>query len=96
MVLINFILALPKTKNGYNIVVTMTDKFTKVVKIILGKNTWTAIDWGIVMAQRLLLIKWGIPLVWLLDYNRKFLSQIWTSIFGILGVKMLYLMAYYS
>jgi hypothetical protein len=50
MVLINFILVLPKTKNRYNIVVTITDKFTKVVKIILGKDTWTAVDWGTVIA----------------------------------------------
>jgi hypothetical protein len=50
MVSINFILALPETKGGYNVAVTIMDKFTKVVKIVLGKDTWTAVDWGIVMA----------------------------------------------
>jgi hypothetical protein len=44
MVSINFILALPKTKGGYNIVVTIMDKFTKAVKIVPGKDTWIAID----------------------------------------------------
>jgi hypothetical protein len=44
MVSINFILALPKTKGRYNVVVTMMDKFTKVVKIVLGKDTWIAAD----------------------------------------------------
>jgi hypothetical protein len=44
MVSINFILALPKTKNRYNIVVTMTDKFTKVVEIVPGKDIWMAVD----------------------------------------------------
>jgi hypothetical protein len=44
MMSINFILTLPETKGGYNIVVTIMDKFTKVVKIIPGKDTWTAAD----------------------------------------------------
>jgi hypothetical protein len=44
MVSINFILALPETKNRYNVAVTITDKFTKVVEIIPGKDTWTAVD----------------------------------------------------
>jgi hypothetical protein len=71
---IDFILALPETENGYNIVVTMIDKFTKAVEIVPGKDTWTAADWGTAIAQRLLLIGWGIPMVWLLDRDRKFLS----------------------
>jgi hypothetical protein len=44
MVLINFILTLPETKNRYNTAVTITDKFTKVVEIVLGKDIWMAID----------------------------------------------------
>jgi hypothetical protein len=48
------------------------------------------------MAQRLLLIGWGIPMVWLSDRDSKFLSEMWTSIFGALGVKMLYSTAYHS
>jgi hypothetical protein len=50
MVSIDFILALPETKGGYNIVVIIMDKFTKVVKIVLGKDIWTAIDWGTAIA----------------------------------------------
>jgi hypothetical protein len=60
---INFILALPETKGGYNAVVTITDKFTKVVKIVPGKDIWIAADWGTAIAQHLLLIGWGIPMV---------------------------------
>jgi transposase InsO family protein len=93
---IDFILALPETEAGYNAAVTMTDKFTKAVEIVPGKDTWTAAEWGTAMAQRLLLIGWGIPLVWLSDRDSKFLSQMWTSIFSALGVRMLYSTAYHS
>jgi hypothetical protein len=44
MVSIDFILALPETEGGYNVAVTIMDKFTKVVEIVLGKDIWIAID----------------------------------------------------
>ena len=43
---IDFIMALPiSSPEGYNVIMTVTDKFTKRIGFIPGKDTWTAEQW---------------------------------------------------
>jgi hypothetical protein len=93
---IDFILALPVSVEGFDAALTCTDKFTKSVEIIPGKSTWSANEWGAAVANRLLLVGWGIPMVFLSDRDSKFLSEFWAAIFGDLKVKMLLAAAYHS
>jgi Integrase zinc binding domain len=40
----DFILALPKTKKGLNQIMSLTCKYTKKIRLIPGKDTWSAED----------------------------------------------------
>ena len=43
----NFIVSLPTTMNGYDAILTVTDKFSKWITLILGLTTWDAFEWAI-------------------------------------------------
>ena len=45
-VTLNFILALPESLKDFNVFFTITDKYSKRVALISGKNTWKAKDWA--------------------------------------------------
>jgi Integrase zinc binding domain len=72
---IDFILALPKSKKGFNCALSVTCKFSKRVTLIPGKNTWGAKQWANALLERLWIADWGLPKVILSDRNRKFLSE---------------------
>ena len=92
---IDFILALPKTKDGYDCVMSVTCKFSKRVTLIPGKKTWSARQWAEALLDRLYLADWGLPKVILSDRDRKFLSEFWSALFTRLGVQLLYSTAYH-
>lgn len=43
---IDFMVGLPASRRGYNKVLVLVDKATKMISMILGKDTWTASDWA--------------------------------------------------
>ncbi|KAI1000712.1 hypothetical protein K3495_g7486 [Podosphaera aphanis] len=88
---IDFILALPKTPlEGWDFVMTITDKFSKVITILPGKSNWSAEEWGTNLVSHLMLVLWGLPRAIISDRDRKFTSSIWRGIFSKLGVTMLF------
>jgi transposase InsO family protein len=92
---IDFILALPETQQGFNAVMSVTDKFSKRITLILGKDTWSAADWASALLERLWLADWGLPKVIISDRDKKFLSAFWSALFEKLGVRLLYSTAYH-
>ena len=50
---IDFVLALPVSKEGYNTLMSVTCKFSKRVILIKGKDTFTAKDWAYAFLARL-------------------------------------------
>ena len=92
---IDFILGLPKSKEGYNSIILVTYKFSKKVTLILGKKTWIAKQWAEALLNCLWLVDWGLPKVILFDQDRKFLSEFWSTLFNRLGVQLLYSTAYH-
>jgi len=76
----DFILGLPPSKKfahgeeEFNAAVTATDKFTKAVMILPGKDTYTALEWAIRFWQ-LVYPHWGLPSGIVLDQDLKFLSE---------------------
>ena len=92
---INFVLALPKSAKGYDTIISITCKFSKRISLIPSKYTFTATDWAGRLLQRLRKIDWGLPKVILLDRDRKFLSELWSALFDMLRVKLLYSTAYH-
>lgn len=92
---LDFILALPTSKEGYNALMSVTCKFSKRVTLIEGVDTWTADQWAQVFLKRLDLVDWGLPGELITDRDPKFLSKFWTALFNKMGVKLLYSTAYH-
>ena len=46
---IDFILGLPQTKEGYDCALSITDKFTKRIRVLPGISTYNAEEWPIVL-----------------------------------------------
>ena len=91
----DFILALPVTDDGMDCILSITDKFSKRVTFVVGKSTWSAAEWAVVILDRLAIADWGLPAVVISNRDRKFMSELWTTIFEKLGVKLLYSTAYH-
>ena len=93
--ILDFVLALPVSKEGYNALMSVTYKFSKRVTLIKGKDTFTAKDLVHAFLARLDLVDWGLPRELITDRDPKFLSKFWTLLFEKLGVKLLYSTAYH-
>ena len=92
---IDFVLALPMSAKGYDSLMSITCKFSRRISLNPGKNTFTAADWAGRLLRRLRKVDWGIPKVIISDRDRKFLSELWSTLFDMLGVKLLYSTAYH-
>ncbi len=93
---IDFILALPLSKpDKYNTIMSVTDKFSKAITLIPGRDTMTAEDWAIALLDRLALLNWGLPRAIISDRDRKFLASLWKGVFKQLKVDLLYSSAYH-
>ncbi|RKF71100.1 Transposon Tf2-9 polyprotein, partial [Golovinomyces cichoracearum] len=92
---IDFILALPKAKDGKNCVQSITDKFTKCVSFIQGLNNWTAFQWAEVFLKRLSIMNWGLPRAIVSDRDPKFVGQLWKAIFKQQNVKLIFSTSYH-
>lgn len=94
-VAMDFILALPTTKEGFDCAMSVTCKFSKRMTLIPGKTTWKAKDWAETLLTRLDIMDWGLPKQIISDRDRKFLSEFWKTLFSSLGVRLLYSTAYH-
>ena len=93
----DFVLALPQSPppDSFDSVMSVTDKFSKRIALIPGKTTHTAEQWARLLLERLDLADWGLPKAIISDRDRKFVSEIWTTIFKEKGVQLLYSTAYH-
>ena len=87
---LDFVLALPLSKQGFNAIMLVTCKFSKRVTPIEGADTWSTDQWAQAFLKRLDLINWGLPGELITDRDPKFLSKFWAELFARLGVKLLY------
>ena len=76
MISIDFVLALPTTKDGLNSILSIMNKFSKRIILIFRKAMNTASDWVNLMLNCLKLINWGLSKVILSDQDPKFLSEL--------------------
>ena len=93
---IDFVVSLPSSlPDGFDSVMSITDKFTKRDAFIPGKTTYNAEKWAHLLLERLELADWGISKAIISDRDRKFVSEVWTAIFKKKGVELLYSTAYH-
>ncbi len=88
IMVINFILALPEDQ-GFNILIIITNKFSKRVILVFGRDT----DLAEVQTKKIL-DRWqtegqGILKTFILDRDSKFISEFQREVFKLLGVKFL-------
>ncbi len=94
---INFILALSLLKpDKYNIIMLVTNKFSKVITLILSQDIITVKDWVITLLNYLALLNWDLPRAIILNWDCKFLMNLWKEVFKQLKIDLLYLSAYHS
>jgi hypothetical protein len=89
----DFIVGLPLTATGMDAALTLTCKFSKRVKIIPGKTTWSAVDWAHAVFANT--NDWGVWTVFIVDRDSKWLSLFWRTIFTNMGTKIAATTAYH-
>ena len=89
----DLIVKLPPTEKGLDTLMTVTDKFSRRVALIPGKETYKAQKW----AEEFLngTTEWGIPKAIISDRDSRFLSNFWKGLFSRLGTKLLTSTAYH-
>ncbi|KAJ5675356.1 hypothetical protein N7462_008253 [Penicillium macrosclerotiorum] len=75
---IDFIVGMPESRDhSYNCLMTATDKFTKLISLIPGRETWTAEQWADALLMTLWTSNWGLPTVIISDRDPKFVRGLW-------------------
>lgn len=92
---LDFIFVLPLLKKKYNVIISVTYKFSKRVTLIKGVDTWSAEQWADTFFNKLDLIDWGVPGELIINWDLKIFSKFWTALFAKLGVKLIYSIAYH-
>lgn len=81
----DFIGALSKQDHGFDMLLTVTCKFSKKLLLIHGKSTWKASEWAESFLDALNFADWGIPCAYISDRDSKFLDEFWRALFKRLG-----------
>ena len=93
---LDFVLALPESvPDGYETIMSITDKFSKAVTYLPGKSTWAGKEWATRVLDRMAALNWGLPRAIISDRDRKFVAGLWKQIFHQLKVKLYYSTAYH-
>ena len=97
IIIIDFILALSIViEIEYDFSMSMICKFSERVTFVVEKSTWSTFQWSITLIDKLNVADWNTFSVILFDRDRKFLFELWTTIFRYLDVKLLYSIVYHS
>ncbi|KID93902.1 Ribonuclease H-like protein, partial [Metarhizium majus ARSEF 297] len=82
---LDFVTGLPED-DGYDAILAITDKFSKVVRCIPGNLKWSAEDWANAYV-RTVYPDWGMPHLFIHDVDSKLVSQLWQSMCKVANVK---------
>ena len=94
---LNFILTLSISRvEQFNVVMSITCKFTKRIIIVLNKNIWTIVEWDRVLLNQLDFDDWKLFKILIFDRDRKFMKNLWREIFIRFDVRLLYSTIYHS
>ena len=77
---LNFILTLSMTSNNNNVILTITDRFSKWIKIISKNETMKTKNWSRFYWQHMIK-NWSTSTKLISDRNFKFIFDFWTTIF---------------
>jgi len=78
----------------FDMIMTVTDKFSKAVRFIPRRKDWSASSWAISFYDDVVLNGWGFPRTIISDRDRRFLSGLWQTLLSSAGVNSLTTTAY--
>lgn len=73
--MLDFGLALTLSAAGFNLLMSVTCKFSKRVTLVEGKNIWSTKNWAYSLVWRLDMIDWELFLELITNRNPKFLNK---------------------
>ena len=94
--IIDFVLILSTSHIDMNCVMSVIDKYSKRITILVDKDVWTTDDWFVALLQKLDIADWNLLKTIISNKDKKFLSEFWIELFKRLEVKLLYSTAYHS
>ena len=62
------------SRDLFDTIMTVTDKFSKAVRFIPGRKDWSAVDWSKDFYEDVILNGWGFPRTIISDRDKRFLS----------------------
>jgi hypothetical protein len=92
---IDFITGLPLSHNGNNACLSITCKTSKFVRLIPGKETYTAVDWADLFYCEVW-SQWGMPDPIISDRDLKFASAFWRRLFEKSKTRLAFTYAYHQ
>ena len=93
---LDFILTMSLSIELYNVIMSITNKFTKRITLMSEKDIYKAKNWAMTLIERLEIVDWEYSKVIISDRDRKFLFELWKTIFVKLRVHLLYFTSYHS
>lgn len=90
----DFITDLPPTKGGYDAVLTIVDRLTKLARFVPLQKDASAKDVA-VLFRREWYRSFGLPKVIVSDRDRKFQSKFWQALFSTLGTELRFSTAFH-
>jgi hypothetical protein len=90
----DFIVGLPKTQAGYDSILVVVDRLTKIAHFIPMVSTVTASGVAELFMRNVLKFH-GMPSEIISDRDRKFVSEFWTTLFKMCGTKIKMSTAYH-
>ena len=90
IIILNFILTLSKIDDDIDIIMSITNKFTKRITMLTDKVTYNVEQWALALLDRLNIVDWEYSKIIISNRNRKFLSDLWKTIFNRLSINLLY------
>ena len=82
---LDFVTGLPHSEDGYNALLTVTDKFSKAIKLIPCHETTSAEDTA-QLYLRYAYSTFGLPVKLISDRDSRFTSKFWRTLMALLGV----------
>ena len=83
----DFIVELPPTQDGYNVIIVFVDRLSKMVHLQPTKTTATAIDVANIFFNTVFRLH-GLPRVIVSDRDPKFTSKFWQMLFKLTDTKL--------
>ena len=90
----DFIVALPTTERGFDAVITVVDRLTKMVHYIPTTTNATALDTARLFFSNVVALH-GVPINIVSDRDPKFISAVWSALWEMMGTKLSMSTAYH-